>query len=279
MNSISQSEVLISAPAGVMAGALVAPPAPRRTVVLSGATGIPHGYYQHFARWLAEEHGAAVLTYDYTGFGASLDAPMKEVTSSMSQWAVDDQSAARAFLLGLYPELPLTLIGHSLGALGWGFIPPEPQLERAIAICSGPVHQSDHPWPYRATALAFWHLIGPALNAAFGYVPNRFSGLGADIPGPVFRQWRRWCTTRGFFAADPDPRLTRAAPLTCPLRTVGLTDDEMIPAHVVKRLAEWHPEAPHSHHALDPAQHGLAKVGHLAAFRRKNKALWPLLWS
>lgn len=272
-----EAEVLLSAPSGVMSGTLFEPPAPRRSVLISGATGIPHGYYRHFARWLAEERGAAVLTYDYTGFGASLDAPMKEVQSTMSSWAVEDQSAARAFLTQRHPELPLTLIGHSLGALGWGFIPPEPQLEKAIAIASGPVHQSDHPWPYRATALTFWHVIGPALNALYGYVPGRVSRLGADIPGPVFAQWRRWCTTRGFFASDPDPRLIRAAPLTCALRTIGLTDDKMIPPHVVKRLGEWHPAAQHDHLTINPADQGLGEVGHLAAFRRRNSALWPLI--
>lgn len=34
------------------------------TVVLHGASGIPQRFYRAFAAWLAERHGASVLTYD-----------------------------------------------------------------------------------------------------------------------------------------------------------------------------------------------------------------------
>lgn len=259
-----------------LTGTLFAPEAPSKAVLLNGATGVPHGYYQHFARWLRDEHNAAVLTYDYSGFGASLHGPMSKVTSTMSRWAITDQLAARACLLERY-DLPLTLIGHSVGALCWQFMPHAPQTERAIAVCSGPINHRDHPMPYKLGAYLLWFGHGPLLAASLGYLPGTLSGLGTDVPASVFWQWRRWCTTQGYHATDPDPLLKKHDALTVPLRSIGVIDDETIPEPVVAKHHQWHPKAPHTHVALNPKDYGLGKVGHLAAFTRRNAALWPEL--
>ncbi len=270
----------VTIPAGStrLSGTLFLPDtAPKGVVLLSGATGIPHGYYQHFARWLTEEHSLGCLTYDYSDFGASLTGSMRQSQATMALWGARDQQAARAWLLARVPEGALTMIGHSLGGLCHNFHAPEPRLSRVIAVASGPIHQYDHPMPYRLSVMAFWHVFGPVLTTLLGYYPGKAMGLGADIPAGVFWQWRRWCTKRGFFAHDADPLLANPASLTCELRTVALADDDMIPPQVVARHVAWHPEARHSHVTLDPAAFGLQNVGHLAAFRRKNQALWPAL--
>ncbi|MBU2983562.1 alpha/beta hydrolase [Lentibacter algarum] len=271
-------EETVTFPAGTasLTGTFFAPDSPTNgAVLISAATGIPHGYYQHFARWLATEHGLAVLSYDYRDFGASLHGPMKASKATMAIWAVDDVQAARSYLLSRVPEGDLWMIGHSLGGLGHRFHAPEPRLKRAIAVTSGPAYQSEHPMPYRLFVLSFWHVLGPLFTTVMGYLPGKKTGLGADIPSGVFWQWRRWCTTRGFCDNDPDKRLANPQSLTCELRTVSLSDDEMIPPHVVRQQGDWHPDAKQTHVVLSPAEFGLGEVGHLAAFRRKNAALWP----
>jgi len=151
------------------------------------------------------------------------------------------------------------------------------RIARVIAANSGPVHTRDHPWPYQASARFFWFALGPALVSTTGYLPGRLSGLGADVPGPVFRQWKRWCTTPGFHRADPTLPPWQPDDLAAPLRTVALADDKMIPPAVTRRLAPLYPAAPHTHVTLDPAAHGLGPVGHLSAFARRNAALWPAI--
>ena len=47
-----------------LVGRLYAPERPWAAAVLNGATGVPQGFYTHFARWLAAERGVACLTYD-----------------------------------------------------------------------------------------------------------------------------------------------------------------------------------------------------------------------
>ena len=101
--------------------------------------------------------------------------------------------------------------------------------------CSG-----DHPWPYRALAMWFWHGIGPLATAIMGYLPGRALRFGEDVPAPAYWQWRRWCTSRDFHAADlgkglPRPQWSAARP---PVRLLAFEDDDLIPPHCVEKLAE-----------------------------------------
>ena len=252
-------------------------PAPRAVAVLHPATGVPQAYYRSFAQWLAETQGVSCLTYDYRGFGASADGPMRDVRLSMADWGIHDQQAARDWLTAEAGDLPLWVIGHSLGGFMLGYQTGLERIARVIAISSGPIHVADHPWPYRANVRFFWYVLGPLLLATTGYLPGRFSGLGADVPGPVFRQWKRWCTSRGFHRGDHSLPAYNAAALVAPLRSVALSDDTMIPPAVVQALGGLYPAAPQTHQVLDPAQFGLRKVGHLSAFSRRNAALWPAI--
>ncbi|MEZ5716756.1 MAG: alpha/beta fold hydrolase, partial [Paracoccaceae bacterium] len=211
--------VTIPSPNGALTGTLYRAAAPRAVAVLHPATGVPQAYYRHFARWLADERGTTCLTYDYRGFGASATGPVRDVRLGMSDWGIHDQQAARDWLGAAFPDAALWVIGHSLGGFMLGYQTGLSRIARIIAVASGPVHVRDHPWPYQASARFFWFGLGPALVATTGYLPGRVSGLGADVPGPVFRQWKAWCTTPGFHRADPTLPAWDASSLTAPLRS------------------------------------------------------------
>ncbi|MDQ2091197.1 alpha/beta hydrolase family protein [Marimonas arenosa] len=267
----------IPAGPGRLTATLYPAPAPRAAAVLNPATGVAQVYYRAFARWLAEARGVTCLTYDYRGFGASAEGPARMVPLQMADWGITDQQAARDWLAARCPDLPLWVIGHSLGGFMLGYQTGLADIARVIAVASGPVHVRDHPWPYQAMARLFWFGLGPALVATTGYLPARLSGLGADLPGPVFRQWKRWCTRQGFHRADTTLPPWGATRLTAPLRTVALADDVMIPPHVVERLGRLYTAAPQTHVTLAAAAFRLGSVGHLAAFARRNAALWPAI--
>ncbi|MDQ2095920.1 alpha/beta hydrolase family protein [Rhodalgimonas zhirmunskyi] len=266
-------EITIEAQGARLSGRFFRAEVPRAVAVLNPATGVPQGYYRHFARWLADQ-GVSTLTYDYRDFGESGQDAVRHSRATMADWGIHDQQAARDWL-ACESDLPLWVIGHSLGGFMLGYQDGLERIVRVIAICSGPIHVGDHPWPYQAGARALWFGIGPVLLATTGYVPGRFSGLGADIPGPVFRQWKHWCTTKGFHHADDSLPPWDSSTLGAELRTVGVADDEMIPAWVVEKLGDLYPQAAQEHVVLNPAAHGLGKVGHLAGFARRNAALWP----
>ncbi|UWQ05105.1 alpha/beta fold hydrolase [Aliiroseovarius crassostreae] len=248
---------------------------PHAVAVLHGATGVPHPFYRHFANWLAQEQQVSCLTYDYRGFGASAHTPIHRVTATMQDWGIEDQQAARDWLSARAHGAPIWVIGHSLGGLMSARQSRSDEISRIIAVCSGPVHTRDHPWPYQALVRALWYGVGPMALALWGYLPGRVSGLGSDIPGPVFRQWKRWCTTPGFDEAELGP-IPAAGP-NCPLRTVALSDDGAVPPHVVAQLAQRYPSCPHEQVVLHPADFGLKQVGHTAIFARRNAAMWPAI--
>lgn len=250
---------------------------PQAAVVLNGATGVPHGYYGDFARWLATDRGLACLTYDYSDFGASARRHMRASKATMGHWGIHDQQAARDHLARLLPDKPLWVIGHSLGALCLPMQQGLNRIDRIIAVASGPVHLTDHPWHYRPVAAAFWHGPTALATLALGYMPGRSFGLGADLPAGVYWQWRRWCTQRGFYAREAGsilPWPDRQKP-DCPLRAVAVADDPMIPPHTVWKLMQLYPETTRSQKVLRPAEYGLPKIGHIGAFHRRAQACWP----
>ncbi|WP_299620707.1 alpha/beta fold hydrolase [uncultured Tateyamaria sp.] len=246
-------------------------------VVLNSATGVPQGFYAHFARWLAAERGMACLTYDYRGLGRSTFGPLRRHKADMIDWGTSDQVAARRAMRREVPDTQLWVIGHSLGAM---LLPNQPEMEdvaRVIGIASGMVHHSDHPWPYRAKALAFWFGIGPLATAICGYLPGKRLGFGEDLPAGVFWQWRKWCTSRAFYADDLGTRLPApdwTAP--APVRLIAFADDDLVPSGCVARLADVYGPATRFD-LLAPADFGLTAVGHLSAFSRRNRAIWPAL--
>ncbi|MFW8595450.1 hypothetical protein [Cribrihabitans neustonicus] len=251
----------------------------RAAVVLNGATGVPQSFYRHFARWLAAEQQLACLTYDYRDFAGSAQGHPRRSKATMAEWALADQPAARAEMRRHYAGVPLWVIGHSLGAM---LMPLQEDLEdvaRMIVVAGGLVHHHDHPWPYRALALAFWFGHVPVAVRLAGFLPGRAVGFGADLPAGVYWQWRRWCTTPGSYLPEtgdslPRPRWERSG---VPVDVIALSDDDVIPPVSAWRLGEVFGGVPQRRRVLKPSDYKLRAVGHLGAFARRNAVLWPEL--
>jgi predicted alpha/beta hydrolase len=157
-------------------------------------------------------------------------------------------------------------------------LPNQPETEdiaRVIGVASGKVHHSDHPWPYRALALNFWFGVGPIATALCGYLPAKSLRFGEDLLAALFWQWRKWCTSRTFYDADigerlPPPDWTSRARV----RLHAFQDDSLVPPSGVARLAEVYGPAAEVV-VIDPKEHGLDAIGHLGAFSRRSKVIWP----
>lgn len=272
----AEETVEIGGPHQVLTGTLFHPVnSPKAWVVLAGATGVPHRYYRHFAQWLAAEKGLAVVTFDYSDFGASSTGSLRKSMVIMSDWGMHDVAAVLAWTKQHAQDVDLWVIGHSLGGMLLPMVPGIQTVKRIICVASGPVHWRDHPWPFRALALSFWYGHGPLTATALGYLPGRLSGLGADLPASVYWQWRRWCTTPGSFENDvgttlPIPEQT----LTPDVRLVAITDDTTIPPSSVWRLMESYPVAPKSQLTIRPKDYGLLAIGHVRVFSQQCSVVW-----
>ncbi|MER2093030.1 MAG: alpha/beta fold hydrolase, partial [Saccharopolyspora rectivirgula] len=80
---------------------------------------LAHGYGEHSGRyqWIAEQlvaDGAVVFAPDHAGHGRS---PGKRVYIKDADTIVADLEAVRKQIADEYPDLPLVLMGHSLGGM------------------------------------------------------------------------------------------------------------------------------------------------------------------
>jgi len=263
-----------------LAGTLYEPAgAPERAILLSAATGVSQSYYGSFAAWLAETRNALVLTYDYRDSGASMTGHPRASEALLSDWGVADQVAAFEFLSRQGSNLPIEVVGNSLGGMFLAFYPQADRISRAVIVGAGPGYWLAHPTTFTPQILMFWWLIGPLATALFGYTPGKALGFGADIPSGVYWQWRRWCLDRRFFRIDYGKALPHPEPerLKCPVRVVGITDDVMITPATAARMAEFYSHAEIENMVISPDDSGAESIGHLGIFHERNKALWPKL--
>ncbi|WP_298259903.1 alpha/beta fold hydrolase [uncultured Litoreibacter sp.] len=274
---IEVQEVSILSGARKLAGHVFMPSEnPRAAVVLNAATGVPMRYYRPFAEWLAQEHDLTCLLYDYRDFGASARQHVRSSNANMTDWGVHDQQAARDFMRAHFPDVPLWVIGHSLGGLLVPFQKDLHEIDRLITVGSGPVHVSEHPWPYQAMARFFWFGAGPVATLALGYLPAKRLRFGPDLPAGVYWQWRNLCTRRDYVMRDigkkmPFPDWTS---LSGRVKFVAIEDDYMVPPSVVWRSMEFFQQATKTQALLKPKTYGLEKIGHIGVFDPKNAACW-----
>lgn len=270
-------DVRIRSGEATLAGRLVHPVTePRAVVVLNGATGVKSRYYHAFADWLAQEKNIACLTYDYRDFGASQTKPMRKSKARMTDWGVHDQQAARDWVARVLPGVPIWVVGHSLGGFTLPFQTGLDKIARVITVASGPVHVSDHPWPYQGLARLFWFGHAPLATRIAGFLPGKRLGFGPDLPAGVYWQWRKWCTNRNFFSNDFGGRLPYPdwTGVKCHVKVIAVSDDDLMPTKAVWRLMDFYRDAHLSQKVLRPEEYGLEKIGHIAALGAESAGCW-----
>lgn len=254
------------------------PEAPRKVVVISGATGVPEGFYRRFATWLAREQGFACLTYTYRDMGDTSPDAMKKSQASIQDWTITDGQAARDAARAAWPDLPLWVIGHSLGGMMLSKQPRISGIDRVITIGSGLVCHKEHPMPFRLMVYLLWFVVGPITVWLLGYLPGKSIGFGSTLPARVFWRWRRWCTSGpDGFLADPGLPPSDWSSSRAPVRIVAISDDLICPPHVAFSLARTFEGATIDQLEIDGTRAEGGKLGHFGIFTEAGRMFWPEL--
>ena len=275
------SEVLIqdtSFPArdGYTLAATVFAPAqaPRGAVLINSATAVPRKIYRGFAAYLAEQ-GQTVLTYDYRGVGGSRPRSLRGFAVRMRDWAALDVAAAIDHMRGVWPNLPLGVVGHSFGGQALGLAPNNDQVARALFVAAQAGYWRLFHSPEKYRVYAMLRLIGAPIARTLGYVPGRL-GIGEDLPRDVFLEWTGWVMRPRYFFDDATldalanfPRYRGA------LRAICLTDDPWATAPAVDLLCSGFTGTTPERIDIRPADAGAAKIGHFGFFRPEHRdTLW-----
>jgi len=266
--------LIIPAVDGFPLGATVFEPShPRATIVIHGATAVPHRYYAAFAEHLAVEHGFRVVTYDYRGVGASRPAGgLRGFDATMTDWAQKDARAIHAWARDR--GQPLAMITHSFGGQMIGLLDELREVEVALVVASQLGWYRDWPLLSRLRLGVTWHVATPIVTGAFGYLPGA-AGLGVDLPKGVAREWARWCTSPGYLTDHHADAADRFARWDRPTLLLSFSDDDYGPPRAIDALARRISGGRFEHRAWQPGEYDLDAVGHFGFFRASHAVLWP----
>jgi predicted alpha/beta hydrolase len=261
----------------ILCGRITAPNDPVAVMVVNPATGYAARFYHAFAD-AAAANGWAVLTFDYRGQGASADRPAREDPARMLDWALEDIPAAARHVCGLYPGLPLDVIGHSVGGQFAAFTPLDLPVRRLALLSSSSGYWGRQSAPLKYMAWLFWRIVGPAYLAARGHVPRGAFWKGEPLPAGVWRDWRDFgvnpaCFRDRLAELGLDGRYTR---FTAPIKAWTPDDDPIANETSVRWLLERYEGAPSEMKIVRREDLGRGPIGHDGLFRRKMAdVFWP----
>jgi predicted alpha/beta hydrolase len=250
----------------------------RGVVVINAATGVRRRYYDPFATHLASR-GFAVVTYDYRGIGDSAPRKLRGFVASMREWGEIDQPAVIAHAAAWQPDVPLTVIGHSVGGQIFGLLRDPTPVSLALLVAAQ--HNYYGLWPLRERLVlwSLWTLLMPAASRALGYFPSSKIGLGQDLPKGIALEWARWCRSPGALVqaigGDAAERFTR---FRGPMLALSFEDDRRFaPRRAAEALLTLYSNARIEHRHLSPRSLGMQRVGHFGFFRAAGSERgWPI---
>ena len=246
-------------------------------MIIASAAGTERTIYEAFAAFLANQ-GVQVITFDYRGIGESLHTPIRSCTARMSDWGKKDLAGVLAWAKKRYPKAHITVLAHSAG----GQILPLATNRRLIdsIILVGAQSEYWKLWPLRTRylLLLMWTVVMPVLTILLGYMPNRFFGLGENLPKWIAREWGHWCRHKDYIARD-EPELVYAqfASLKVPMLAYSFWDDWIAPKGAVDTLVSWYSSTQLTRRHIGEKDTEYHYIGHYGFFREHHKrTMWEM---
>lgn len=249
----------------------------RGQVAVAAAMAVPQAFYSHFARWLARR-GYVVWTFDYRGIGESLTGSRRRLRADLSDWLHKDYDALLRHIAAAAPGQPLFVVGHSFGGQVAPLLPSRESLAGLVNIAVGSGSTRHLTTRMRRSAPLLWHVLAPTLCPLFGYFPGARIGVVGDLPTGALMQWRRWCLTPEYLLSGEPGAREAYATATYPVLALSFADDELLHESGSHLLHGAYRQGRVDYRSIQPAAHGLQRIGHFGFFKPQGEAaLWPLV--
>lgn len=251
-------------------------------VIINCATGVQARFYHVYARFLAE-HGYHVLTYDYRGIGLSRPERLRGSDYRWRDWGEKDFAAVLAYVRQTAPDLPVLVVGHSIGGFLPGYAENAGGISRMLTVGAQYAYWPDYRAARRKALFLKWHIAMPALAMAAGYFPGRRLGWLEDLPRGVALEWalRGRSIEKGLRDVERQDLLSRFASVSAPILAVSASDDDFATPAAVRRALSYYAGSERQAVMLEPDDLSQTKVGHFDLFRAHHAAgFWldTLLW-
>lgn len=197
----------------------------------------------------------------------------------MRDWGELDQPAVVEHARAWQPNVPLSIVGHSVGGQIFGLLPDPQRVARVLMV--GAQHNYWGLWRPRERYVlwALWTLLMPSASQLLGYFPSGAFGLGEELPKGVALDWARWCRSPGALVqAIGDDTADRFRRYRGPLLALSFDDDtKFAPRRAVEGLLAFYSNAHAEHRHLSASSLGLRTVGHFGFFRESaSERGWPI---
>ncbi|HEV2146757.1 MAG TPA: alpha/beta fold hydrolase [Longimicrobiaceae bacterium] len=247
-----------------------------RIVILNSAVGVRRGFYDRFARALADR-GFAVLTYDYRGIGDSRPTGPRGAQGTIQEWGGKDFAGVLDWTADAQPVRTIAVIGHSIGGQVVGLAPNNGRIAAMLTVSSqiGWCGHWDRPARYMLRFV--WHVFLPGTVRMLGYFPARRLGFGDNLPPGIALEWARWCRNPRYMVDERgEPLRTYFDRFRGSLLAYSFADDPFAPRRSVDALVAQYRNAAAEHRHMVPRALRLPKIAHSGFFRGPGReALWP----
>ena len=250
-------------------------PAPKGVVVVGPALAVPQAFYFDFAAWLAQQ-GFTALTFDYRGIGHAAPRSLRGFQASIDDWVHWDYESVVVEARRLAGKLPLSVVGHSMGAQLVPLLPSSAEVDAMVAVAGGSGYWRGFPPAMRPFILAMHYGAAPLALPVAGYFPGRRLRMLGDLPAGVMRQWRRWCMHADYLVGVEPGAREAYARARFPLLSLSFSDDRMMTQRNVDALQAHLRGVRRESRRISPAEAG-GPIGHMGFFRRRyRETLWPI---
>ncbi|KAJ1562866.1 hypothetical protein HK096_010733, partial [Nowakowskiella sp. JEL0078] len=243
-------------------------------ILINMATGSRQTFYYKFAEFLCQKQ-FVVLTYDYRGSGKSIQPGTKSLAeleaSTKVHYATRDQPAMIDYLVTNFPEIPLIIIGHSVGG---HIVPlcPEPYknfIDRVFFVSVINAHWRYNKDPFNAFYFAYFFV--PYSNWYYGYIPCSQIKLCDDLPAGVGLNWADWIKSRVYYTYEKEIA-KKISDFDKPIVSLFFADDDIGFGEGSTSLIKLFSNSKRIKYYAKSDR----KVGHNGFFVKSNADLWEL---
>ena len=244
-------------------------------VLINSAMGVQRGYYQSFAKYLANK-GMIVITWDYRGISDSLYEPVASFSGWMHEWGEKDLVGVIDWIKENHPGLPINCIGHSVGAQLVGLASNNQHISTFIGIAGQKGYWGHWQGLMKLKVWLSMHLLLPGLVRFKGFLPGKLLN-SCDLPKNVALQWAQWCRNK-HFVVDQQGNANHEHFISYPGKLIAYSfyDDELFaPPAAVDALSALYTSANVTRRHIDQQDVNDNAVGHFGFFRTQfRKSLW-----
>ena len=216
--------------------------AARWVALLLPAMGTPVAFYHPFARALAAA-GHVVVCADLRGQGQSSERAALGHRFGYRELLTLDLPALQGWIRQRYPQLPLAVVGHSLGAqmLCLGLESGLLRAEAFVSIAAGTAWRRNWRGLGGVAYSALIAVIGLA-NRWLPWYPGSLLGFGGDQPREFMRDWLE-NARRGEYLSALQPALSGYRGARPPTLALSIEGDAIAPpaaeSDLLSRLSTW----------------------------------------